>query len=347
MSKVNLCAGPSKLPESVYKALSEMIINYQDQGISLLSISHRDPVFIDIYHSIINHLRLLISLPKEYEILLMAGGATAQFAAVPMNLNNKGKALYLDSGYWAKKAIKEAENFIEIDKLSLDQTITDYSSYDYVHYTENETIDGTQFKSVPGVDIPLVCDMSSSFLSKPIEIEKYDLIYAGAQKNIGLPSISVILIKKSLLAKTHRKSPIPQVLDYALTAKTESLNNTPNVIGWAGTELVLRDLWEKGGLQYIAKLNQQKSDLLYDYIDGSKLYCNTVPKDKRSQMNVVFQLNDPDLTDIFLAYSEKHNIYGLRGHRSVGGCRASLYNAVSLKDVECLISVMKDFENYA
>ncbi|WP_119344202.1 3-phosphoserine/phosphohydroxythreonine transaminase [Facilibium subflavum] len=342
MKKINFCAGPSKLPASVYQKLNMMIDDYKQSGLSLLSISHRDPLFLAVYQQIQQSIKSLLYLPDDYEILLMHGGATAQFSALAMNLAQNKRAAYFDTGYWSKKAIDEAKKFIDVDILPYHQSPDFKKAYDYVHYTENETIDGFQWAFVPETHAPLVADVSSSFLSKPIDIKRYGVLYAGAQKNIGLPGVAVVIIHQDLLAR--HKSSVPAVLDYGLTAKSSSLYNTPNVISWVSMALVLQDLIEQGGLKVIEKKNTDKAARLYQAIDQSDLFFNNIAAQNRSTMNVVFQVKK-GLTEAFLAFAAQKGIYGLQGHRSVGGCRASLYNAVTLGDVDKLVAVIKEFEN--
>lgn len=345
MYQLNFCAGPASLPDHVYQSLSQMVLNYQGTGLSLLSLSHRDQLFADINNKIKQHLRALLALPETYEILLMPAGASAQFAAAPMNLKQTGRALYINSGYWAKAAIKEAKKFIEVDVVEgVDVTVDHIQEpYDYVHYTENETIDGVMWQKTPYANLSLVCDMSSSFLSKPIDVAKYDVIYAGAQKNIGLPGVTVVLIKKTVIENIKQKA-IPAVLSYQAMQQADSLYNTPDMFAWAAMELVLADLIKQGGLDVIAQKNAHKAALLYEVIDQSKLYSNNVPLHNRSPMNIVFQLPSDELTAKFLNFVDSQGIYGIAGHRSVGGVRVSLYNAIELKAVEQLVSVMHEFE---
>ena len=345
MYQLNFCAGPASLPESIYQALSQMVLNYQNTGLSLLSLSHRDQLFAEINNKIKQHLITLLALPESYEILLMPAGASAQFAAVPMNLKQNGRALYINSGYWAKAAIKEAKKFIEVDTIEgVDNAIDRIVDvYDYIHYTENETIDGVIWQKIPETNLPLVCDMSSSFLSKPLDVTKFDLIYAGAQKNIGLPGVTVVLIKKALIENIKQKA-IPAVLSYQTMQQADSLYNTPDMFAWAAMELVLADLIKQGGLDIVARKNARKAALLYETINQSKLFSNNVPLRNRSPMNIVFQLPSDELTAKFLSFANSQGVYGIAGHRSVGGVRVSLYNAIEFNAVEQLVSVMREFE---
>lgn len=342
--KINFCAGPAVLPTSVIKELQQMLIDYKNTGVSLLSISHRDKVFDEVHASIQTNLRKLLNIPSDYSILLMQGGATAQFSAIPMNLAGKhNRALYLCTGIWSEKAAKEAEKFINVETTT-QNNISLQKPCDYIYYTDNETVDGYQVKELAkSCDTPLVCDVSSSFLSKPVNISNYGLIYAGAQKNAGIPGVTIVIIKDSLIQK---KENIPIVFDYDLTKKSDSVYNTPSVISWVTFELILNYLLEKfGTLEKVAEFNQEKAELLYNAIDNSNIYVNNIDEKYRSNMNVIFQLKSEELTKKFLKEADERGFYGLKGHRNVGGCRASLYNAVSLADVQALVAFMKEFEN--
>ena len=340
---INFQAGPSKLPNVVYNRLPGMIENYRNTGLSLLSISHRDPIFLETYHNIKRSLQKLLDLSEQYAILLMPGGATAQFSAIPLNLVNLGKAAYFNSGYWSCAAITEAKKFIQVSSYDIGDSILKEKNFDYIHYTENETVEGFQWQKIPNVDAPLIGDFSSSFLSKPIDVNRHHIIYASAQKNIGLPNTAVVIIHKALLSESKKNIPI--LLDYTAMSKENSLHNTPNIIAWVAIELVLEDMLTQGGLIKIAEKNQEKAMILYQTIDQSDFFYNDLDHRNRSTMNVVFQLPNKVLTEKFLKFSKSHGIYGLNGHRSIGGCRASLYNAVSLEDVKQLIQVMNEFEN--
>ncbi len=346
--KINFCAGPAVVPTEIIKNLQEMMTNYKNTGVSLLSISHRDNAFEEVHTSIQDNLRKILSIPDDYSILLMQAGATAQFAGIPMNLNDKyGKAMYICSGQWSEKSAKEANKFIDVDAVTYDDNINskfESDKYDYIYYTDNETVDGFQINQLARLcNTELVCDMSSSFLSKKINIKDYGLIYAGAQKNAGIPGLTIVIVKNSLIKK---KTSLPIVLDYFVTEKSNSVYNTPSVISWVTFELTLKYLLEKfQTIENIEIFNNNKADLLYLTIDNSKIYKNSILPKYRSNMNVVFQLTTEDLTTKFLKEADNNNFYGLKGHRLVGGCRVSLYNAVSLKDVETLVEFMKKFEN--
>lgn len=346
--KINFCAGPAVVPSSIIQTLQQMMTSYKDTGVSLLSISHRDKAFDEVHDAIQKNLRTLLNIPDNYSVLLMQAGATAQFAAIPMNLsNNYNKALYVCSGQWSENAAKEADKFIDVTAIKYDENIAkNFTSnkYDYIYYTDNETVNGFQInKLAKSCNTELVCDMSSSFLSKPVNIADYGLIYAGAQKNAGIPGLTIVIVKDSLI---QQKSNIPVVFDYFITKKSNSVYNTPSVISWVTFELTLEYLIKNyANLKKVEEFNNQKADLLYSAIDNSKIYKNDIKPEYRSNMNVIFHLKSQELTDKFLSSADKKGFYGLKGHRNVGGCRASLYNAVSLEDVRKLVKFMQDFEN--
>ncbi|AJI59126.1 3-phosphoserine/phosphohydroxythreonine transaminase [Francisella tularensis] len=346
--KINFCAGPAVVPTSIIQQLQQMMTNYKDTGVSLLSISHRDKVFDEVHASIQKNLRSLLSIPDNYAVLLMQAGATAQFAAIPLNLADKhNKALYVCSGQWSEKAAQEAAKFIDVDAVKYDDNIAQKfqaNKYDYIYYTDNETVDGFQInKLAKSCNTELVCDVSSSFLSKPINISDYGLIYAGAQKNAGIPGLTIVIIKDSLIKE---KQNIPVVFDYLAMKKSNSVYNTPSVISWVTFELTLEYLIEKfANLDNVEEFSNQKANLLYLAIDNSKIYKNDIKPEYRSNMNIIFHLPTQELTDKFLSNASKAGFYGLKGHRSVGGCKASLYNAVSLEDVKKLVQFMQEFEN--
>lgn len=346
--KINFCAGPAVVPTSIIEQLQQMMIDYKNTGVSLLSISHRDKVFDEVHVSIQKNLRSLLNIPDNYSVLLMQAGATAQFAAIPMNLADKyNRALYVCSGQWSEKAAKEATKFMSVDAVKYDNNIAQSfqaDTYDYIYYTDNETVDGFQInKLAKSCNTEIVCDMSSSFLSKPINISDYGLIYAGAQKNAGIPGLTIVIVKDSLI---KAKDNIPVVFDYLVTKKSNSVYNTPSVISWVTFELTLEYLINKfDNLKNVESFNNQKANLLYSAIDNSKIFKNEIKPEYRSNMNIIFHLSNEELTDKFLNEASKAGFYGLKGHRSVGGCRASLYNAVSLEDVEKLVQFMQGFEN--
>ena len=341
--KINFCAGPAVIPLSITEKLQQMILNYKNTNVSLLSISHRDKAFDEVHESIQKKLRILLNIPDNYSILLMQAGASAQFSAIPMNLRNNNRALYICSGQWSEKAANEASKFINIDKTSINLEYDKNIDYDYIYYTDNETVDGYQINQIAKeCNTPLVCDVSSSFLSKPINVSNYGIIYAGAQKNAGIPGVTIVIIRDDLIKKQNN---IPVILDYYTSKKSKSVYNTPSVISWVTFELVLENLLDKfKSLDNIEKFNNEKAKFIYNFIDSSKIYKNKIEKKYRSNMNIIFQLETEELTKKFLKQADK-DFYGLKGHRSVGGCRASLYNAISLDDVKKLVNFMREFEN--
>ena len=349
MIKYNFCAGPGVLPNIVLQKASSTILSYQD-NISILSLSHRDPRFKKIRDDIKLKLKVLLNIGDNYEILLMSGGATAQFSSIPMNLSSDfSQCIYLNSGVWAKKALKEAKKYTGVNEIILhDHDLINPRVFlempkniDYLHYTDNETIDGKEFQYVPQYkNVPVVCDMSSSFLSKKIDIDKFGLIYAGAQKNFGPAGVTVVIIKKDLLSQDTFNNSIPSIMSYQDTLCNDSLLNTPATYSWLVVNYMLDWMAEKGGITYFDELNRKKSVFLYGAIDHLKLFSSNIPVDIRSRMNVIFNLASDELTEKFLVEAENEGFYGLRGHRSVGGCRASLYNSMDFNGVQELVEFM-------
>ncbi|MCY4158334.1 MAG: 3-phosphoserine/phosphohydroxythreonine transaminase [Bacteroidetes bacterium] len=348
----NFSAGPGTLPLPVLESAREELPVYKGTGASVMEISHRSPEYIQIENSARDRLRSLLGLTDEWHILFLGGGASMQFHQVPLNfLHSDGQAAYLLTGAWAKKAHAEAvrighgrivassadSNFNYIP----DSSLWNLDSNDaYLHYTSNNTIYGTQFRNTPYVNCPLVCDASSDFLSRPIELDRYGLIYAGAQKNIGPAGVTVVLIRDSFLQ--IRKSKLPTMLDYGTHAA--KCFNTPPVYAVYLVEKVLAWLEELGGISEIQATNRKKADLLYRTIDGSEFYRGTAETKSRSQMNVTFRLAKEDLESVFIQQAREHGLLALKGHRSVGGMRASIYNACQMESVEILVEFMRDFE---
>ncbi len=346
----NFCAGPAILADSVLEKAQEKLLDFKD-GISILSISHRDPAFEALGEGIKTKLRAILELPDDYDILLMQGGATLQFSAIPMNFGKGKKAAYINTGIWSQKAIDEAQKCLEVVEIDQGYRSAGQQRFDaallndveYIHYTDNETIDGVEFNYAPEAKgVPIICDMSSSFLSKAIDITKFDLIYAGAQKNLGPSGLTIVIVKKSLLVKVDSDL-LPVVMDYKKTAAADSLLNTPVTFTWQVVDLVLEWFNEAGGLSYFGPANQEKAAMLYQAIDRLSLFSNKLPQNVRSNMNVVFQLLSDELTKQFLQEADVAGFYGLKGHRSVGGCRASLYNAMDLAGVKALVDFMETF----
>jgi len=351
----NFSAGPAILPVPVLERAKEGMLSLDGSGLGVMEISHRSKLFAKVLESAENGIRELLSVPANYKILFLQGGATLQFSMVPMNLlRADGSADHIVTGTWGQKAARETSRFGRTniifdggkggfrtvpaqDELSFDQNAA------YIHYTSNETIDGVEFKyDLDGHGIPVVCDASSNVLSKPIDIEKYALVFAGAQKNIGPSGLTMVIIRDDLLERTPRD--LPALLTYKAIAENDSLLNTPNTWGIYLTSLVCDWLKEQGGLPAMEKRNREKAAILYDAIDSSDgFYTANVVSEARSLMNVTFRLPTSELTELFCNEAESSGMSGLRGHRSVGGIRASIYNAFPLEGVERLVEFMKDF----
>ncbi len=346
----NFGAGPCILPQEVFKQASQAVLDFKD-GLSILEISHRTSEFEGVIEEARRLVKELLNVPEGYSVLFLQGGASLQFAMVPMNLLPEGQtASYLDSGVWASKAIKEVaafgkanvvasskpENYTFVPK---DFEIPADSAY--FHCTSNNTIYGTEIFNFPETNVPIVCDMSSDIMSRQIDISKFGLIYAGAQKNIGPAGLTVVVVKDELLGKSGRK--IPSMLDYKVHIDGGSLYNTPPVFSIYVAMLNLRWLKSKGGVAEIEKENIAKAQALYTEIDRNPLFKGTCAIEDRSRMNVCFVMNNPELEKPFLKFVEEHDVEGLKGHRSVGGFRASIYNALPITSVHHLIDLMQTF----
>lgn len=353
MAKVhNFSAGPGILPQEVLKEASEACINFDNLNLSLLEISHRSKNYEAVIDESRSLVKELFEVGDEYEVLYLGGGASLQFAMVPYNLlRENGTAAYVNTGVWASKAIKEAKILGNTNVIasSEDKKFTYIpkgydipKDADYLHITSNNTIYGTQMKSFPKCDIPLVCDMSSDIFSRKVNAKDFSLIYAGAQKNMGPAGSTMIMVKKDILGKTGRK--MLSMLDYQVHIKGGTMYNTPPVFPIYVTMLTLRWLKKNGGISWIENINQQKADTLYNEIDRNTMFVGTTVKEDRSNMNVCFLLNKPELEPEFDKFWKEANISGIRGHRDVGGYRASLYNALPLESVNVLVDVMKAFE---
>ncbi|HWK06402.1 MAG TPA: 3-phosphoserine/phosphohydroxythreonine transaminase [Puia sp.] len=349
----NFNSGPSILPKEVFEQASQSILNFNDTGLSILEIGHRTPLFQAVVDEAMATARELMQLDSEHEILFLHGGASTQFFQVPMNLLNENEtAAYLDCGIWGTKAIKEARLFgnVEVVASSKDKNYTYIpkgytvpAGASFFHCTSNNTVEGTQMHSLPDTDIPLVADMSSDILSRVIDFNRYDLIYAGAQKNIGAAGVNLVIVKKDLLGKVSRK--LPSMMDYRLHIEAGSLLNTPPVFAVYVCMLTLRWLKQQGGIPAMEKINDQKSALLYDTLDSLPLFRPTVAKEDRSKMNVVWAMDNPELEKEFLSICKENGMVGIKGYRTVGGFRASLYNALPIESVRTLTDLMKDFAN--
>ena len=355
MRVYNFSPGPAVLPEEVLAQAREEMLDWQGSGMSVMEMSHRGKEFMSIAQGAQTDLRELLGIPTNYKVLFLQGGATLQFAMVPLNLlGGKTGADYVNTGEWSKKAIKEAKFFIKPDIVasSEDKGFTYAPAQSdwrlnkeaaYVHYTANETIGGVEFHWTPKTgDVPLVCDMSSNILSKPIDVGSYGLIYAGAQKNIGPAGLTIVIVREELLGKAE---PQPaSMLDYKVHADNGSMLNTPPTYAIYIAGLVFKWLKKEGGLAAIEKKNIEKARLLYDFIDAGGFYNNPVPREDRSRMNVPFTLKKPELDEEFLKGAKKAGMIQLKGHRSVGGMRASIYNAMPLAGIKTLVEYMREFE---
>ena len=348
----NFSAGPAMLPAEVLARAGDEMLDWQGSGMSVMEMSHRGKEFVGIAAEAERDLRELLGIPAGYKVLFLQGGATLQFAQVPMNLlHGKGKADYVVTGEWSKKAIKEARNFCDaaVAATSEDRKFT-YAPKQwnvrpdaaYVHYCSNETIGGVEFHSIPDVQIPLVADASSHFLSRPIDISKFGLIYAGAQKNAGPAGLTFVIVREDLIGKAAKGT--PSVMDYKLQADADSMLNTPATYAMYVAGLVLKWLKAQGGLAAMERQNVAKAGLLYDFLDASAFFTNPVAKEDRSRMNVPFTLRDSSLDAAFLKGAAERGMVQLKGHRSVGGMRASIYNAMPLEGVQCLVDYMEEFE---
>lgn len=356
MSRIfNFSAGPSTLPEAVLKQAQSELLDWNGSGMSVMEVSHRGKYFLPLARELETDLRALMNIPQNYQVLFLQGGASAQFSFIPQNLlGEKTKACYVNTGAWSEKAIKNASVYGEII-VSASSEKQNYSTIPpvenwyidheaaYLHYTSNETIHGVEFDSVPDSQgLPLVCDMSSNILSRPFDVSKFGLIYAGSQKNMGPAGVTVVIIREDLLGKCSNL--VPPVFNYAEQAKNQSMLNTPTTYSWYLVGLVLKWLQAQGGVEAIEKQNIEKARKLYQAIDASSLYKNSVEPAYRSRMNVPFVLTDEMLNAEFLAASESAGLNALKGHIALGGMRASIYNAMPLEGVEALISFMQEFE---
>ena len=353
MSKVhNFSAGPGILPQEVLQQSADACINFDNMNLSLLEISHRSKNFIKVMDEARQLVKDLFEVNDDYEVFYLGGGASMQFAMVPYNLlTENGHAAYVNTGVWATKAIKEAKMIgnINVVASSEDKKFTYIpkgfeipSDADYLHLTSNNTIYGTQYKSFPKTSIPLVCDMSSDIFSRKVNANDFALIYAGAQKNMGPAGSTMIMIRKDVVGKATRKK--LSMLDYQVHIKGESMFNTPPVFPVYVSMLTLRWLKNNGGVEWIEKVNQQKADLLYNEIDRNSCFVGTVEKADRSNMNVCFLPTKPEYEALFDKLAKEYNIDGIKGHRDVGGYRASLYNALPLESVQVLVNAMQEFE---
>ncbi|RLM20021.1 phosphoserine transaminase [Brenneria alni] len=352
----NFSAGPAMLPVEVLRRAEQELCNWHGLGTSVMEISHRSKEFMQVATESEQDLRDLLKIPSNYKVLFCHGGARAQFAAVPLNLlGDKTQADYIDGGYWAHSAVKEAEkyctpNVVDVKTRAEGQRsvkpmreweLSDNSAF--VHYCPNETIDGLAIEETPDFgDKVVVADFSSSILSRPIDVSRYGVIYAGAQKNIGPAGLTLVIVRDDLLGNARRE--LPSILDYKILSDNDSMFNTPPTFAWYLSGMVFKWLKEQGGLVEMEKRNQDKADLLYGTIDNSNFYRNDVAVANRSRMNVPFLLANADLDKVFLEEAQAAGLHALKGHRAVGGMRASIYNAMPLAGVKALTEFMADFE---
>ena len=347
----NFNAGPSILPQEVFQQAAEAVLNFNGSGLSILELGHRTPSFEAVMSEARELVRELMQLDDQHEVLFLHGGASTQFMQVPMNLlDDKETAAYADTGVWGTKAIKEAKLYGKVEVVcsgkesnytSIPKDFAVPNDANYFHITTNNTIYGSQWQKIPYTSIPLIADMSSDIFSRVIDFNAFDLIYAGAQKNMGPAGVNLVVVKKSILGKIKRT--IPTIMDYRNHINDGSMLNTPPVFSVFVCMLTLRWLKAKGGIAAIEKLNDAKSALLYSEIDENPFFRGTVDKVDRSKMNICFVMNNPTLEKSFLSLTKEKNIVGIEGHRLVGGFRASLYNALPVSSVRVLVDTMKEF----
>ena len=351
----NFSAGPAVLPEPVLAQAAQEMLDWHGSGMSVMEMSHRGKEFISIHAAAEADLRELLAIPKNYKVLFLQGGAAAQFATIPMNLlRGKSGADYVNTGQWSAKAIGEAKKYCKVNVAasSADANFTYVpkqaqwkldSNAAYVHITTNETIGGVEFQWIPETgEVPLVADASSHILSRPMDVSRYGLIYAGAQKNIGPAGLVIVIVREDLIG--HAAPMTPTVFDYKVQAENDSMYNTPSTYGIYIAGLVFQWLKKLGGLARMEEINLRKAGLVYDYLDQTEFYHSPVAKEDRSRMNIPFTLRNDALDKTFLAEAEAQGLTQLKGHRSVGGMRASVYNAMPMAGVEALVQFMREFE---
>ncbi|MCB5934706.1 3-phosphoserine/phosphohydroxythreonine transaminase [Caldibacillus thermoamylovorans] len=351
----NFSAGPAQLPVSVLERAQEELLSYQEKGMSVMEMSHRSSDFKKIIERTEELIRELMEIPETYRVLFIQGGASLQFSMVPLNLlKDGGHAYYVNTGSWSKKALSEAkkigeakilassddQNFTYIPELDLQQI---NEQTDYVHITTNNTIEGTRFTKFPNTGhVPLVADASSNILSEQWDVSKFGLIYAGAQKNLGISGLTIVIIREDLIG--HAKADIPTMLNYETYTKNNSLYNTPPTFAIYITMLLMEWLKEQGGVAAIEERNKEKANLLYKAIEDSKLFYSNVKREDRSLMNIPFMTDSDELNKLFVKEAEQEGLHQLKGHRSVGGMRASIYNAIPIEGVKTLVDFMNEFE---
>lgn len=350
MSVYNFAAGPAMLPTSVIQQIKSDLPSFNGSGMSVMEISHRSDLFEKIIAEAKTNLLNLLNLSDDYEVLFLQGGATTQFAAIPMNIAKTRHIGLVDTGHWAVRAQEEAQKAgIKVDTIAsskidhyhdIPKVIKPQDTLDYVHLTTNNTIEGTSYKTLPELNEPLVLDVSSNFLAQNYLFKNVDVIYGGAQKNLGIAGLTIVVIRKDLITK----SDLPSMWNYQILAKKNSMLNTPPVFAIYTANLVLRWLKDLGGVLEIEKRNLQKSNLVYDFLDNSKLFTNPVKKDSRSLTNIIFSTGNDELDKKFIVEAEENDLLNLKGHRLVGGMRASLYNAMPYEGAKALVEFLEKFE---
>jgi len=352
----NFCAGPAMLPKAVMEKAQSEFINWNNTGSSVMELSHRSGIYMEMAAQAEADLRELMAIPSNYKVLFCHGGGRGQFSAVPLNLLNDGKSAdYIVDGSWSKAAATEAQNFGDINVINITKDNDGATSImapkdwplnpdaAYVHYCPNETVNGIEINEIPETNgVPLVADMSSTILSHDIDVTKFGVIYAGAQKNIGPSGLTIVIVREDLLGQAQKATPC--IMNYQTSANNDSMYNTPPTYAWYLAGLVFKWLKELGGVKAIAQVNKAKADLLYQAIDGSDFYQNNIAANYRSKMNVPFWLKDESLNEAFLKQAEQQGLMALKGHRIVGGMRASIYNAMPIEGVQALVDFMQKFE---
>lgn len=350
----NFCAGPAALPTEVLAQAQEQLLDWNGRGLSVMEMSHRSPEFVSIATEAEEDFRELLSINDDYSVLFVQGGASAQFASIPLNLSAPGERVdYVNTGVWSKKAIAEAARYSDVNivasaeaaqfsQVPEQQTWNCSDKAAYLHYTPNETINGLEFDWVPDANAPLVADMSSTILSRPIDISRFGVIYAGAQKNIGPAGLAIVIVQNELLGRARQD--IPTCMNYKVVAENSSMYNTPPTLAWYFSGLVFKWIKAQGGVAAMEVVNRRKAEKLYGAIDSSDFYNNPVVLNSRSLMNVPFTLSDDRLNSLFVSQAEECGLLNLAGHRSVGGIRASIYNAVPEAAVDALVDFMSVFE---
>ena len=351
----NFSAGPAMMPKEVLEQVQSELLDYDGTGMSVMEMSHRGKEFLSIAQEAEADLRELLSIPSNYKVLFLQGGATSQFSAIPLNLlRGKKEADYIHTGTWSNKALQEAKKYCDVNIASSSEQsnfsmIHPFESWDinpdaaYLHYVDNETIGGLEFPWVPEIgDTPLVVDMSSNILSRPIDVSRYGMIYAGAQKNIGPAGLNIVIIRDDLIGGAAESC--PAMLNYDIHAEADSMYNTPPTFAWYLAGLIFKWIKKNGGIEGIGEINQRKANKLYAKIDSTGFYTNPIDKEFRSSMNIPFTLPSSDLDDAFISQAAEKGLVTLKGHKSVGGLRASIYNAMPESGVDTLVDMMTDFE---